>query len=403
MQVTDCTAKNPTSSETDPAAVIQSLQQEIGVLKQQLDWYKRQLFGRKSEKRIIEHPDQLDLSALLGETPPPAEPEPTEEITYHRRKPKQRSEDDVTDSGLRFGPDVPVEVIELSAPQLEGPEADQYEVIDHKISRRLAQRPGSYVVLEYRRPVLRHKPSSRLMEVPAPSAVFEGSLADISLLAGLLVDKFCYHLPLYRQHQRLKDVGITLSRSTLNNYTQRAIELLLNDAYVDLVGERIDVSIRLGTLSDSSYIARRVSIIRYYICASPEYLKTHGTPDSPQALARYECLLFPRGEHSLNWLFRYATGDVEEVQIHGRCLITNSESIRQCALSGMGLALLPDWLVEPDIESGKLQTLFNDYEVTATDYDSAIWILQPSRAYVPLKAKVFVAHLLDRCSISVKS
>ena len=117
-------------------------------------------------------------------------------------------------------------MIELSAPQLESPEADQYEVIDHKISHRLAQRPGSYVVLEYRRPVLRHKPSASLMEVQAPSAVFEGSLADVSLLAGILVDKFAYHLPLYRQHQRLKDAGITLSRSTLTNYTQRAIELL---------------------------------------------------------------------------------------------------------------------------------------------------------------------------------
>ena len=177
MQVTDCTAKNAASTEADAAAVIQALQAEVASLKEQLDWFKRQLFGRKSEKRIIEHPDQLDLSALLGDAPPPAEPEPTEEITYRRRKPKQRNADDVTDTGLRFGPDVPIEVIELSAPQLEGPEADQYEVIDHKISRRLAQRPGSYVVLEYRRPVLRHKPSASLMEVPAPSAVFEGSLA----------------------------------------------------------------------------------------------------------------------------------------------------------------------------------------------------------------------------------
>ena len=233
MQLTDCTAKNQASCETDPAAVIQSLQSaletsqaEIAALKQQLDWFKRQLFGRKSEKRIIEHPDQLDLGALLGEAPVATEPEATEKITYTRRKPKQRKEDDVTDSGLRFGADVPVEVIELSAPELEGPEADQYEVIDTKISRRLAQRPGSYVVLEYQRPVLRHKPSGSLMEVPAPSAVFEGSLADVSLLAGLLVDKFCYPLPLYRQHQRLTDAGITLSRSTLTNYTQRAIELL---------------------------------------------------------------------------------------------------------------------------------------------------------------------------------
>lgn len=241
MQVTDCTAKTAASGETDPIVVIRSLQsaleasqaqiatleQQLDHARHQLDWFKRQLFGRKSEKRIIENPDQLDLGALLGEAPSSTEPEPTEQITYRRRKRrKQRGEDDVTDSGLRFGPDVPVEVIQLSAPQLEGAEADQYEVIDYKITRRLAQRPGSYVVLEYRRPLIRRKPDNTLMEVPAPSAVFEGSLADVSLLAGILVDKFCYHLPLYRQHQRLTDAGITLSRSTLTNYVRRSIELL---------------------------------------------------------------------------------------------------------------------------------------------------------------------------------
>ena len=175
---------------------------------------------------MLDNPDQLDLSALLGDVERPSEPPPTEKITYTRRKGKQRSEDCVTESGLRFDERVPVEVIELSAPQLQGPEADQYEIIDHKVTRKLTQRPGSFVVLEDRRPVLKHKPTATLMEVPAPSAVFDNSLADVSLLAGLLVDKFCYHLPLYRQHQRLADAGITLSRATLTHYTQRAIELL---------------------------------------------------------------------------------------------------------------------------------------------------------------------------------
>jgi len=203
------------------------LQAEVSSLKQQLAWFQRQLFGRKSEKRLIENPDQLGLHALLGDEAADALPAPpTEVIQYTRRKGKTRDADCITDAGLRFDARVPIEVIELSAPQLLGAEADQYEVIDHKITRHLAQRPGSYVVLEYHRPVIRHKAAATLMEVPAPSAVFEGSLADVSLLAGLLVDKFCYHLPLYRQHQRLRDAGITLSRTTLTHYTQRAIALL---------------------------------------------------------------------------------------------------------------------------------------------------------------------------------
>ena len=199
---------------------------ERDALKRQLEWFQRQLFGRKSEKRLIENPDQMDLGALLGDAEPPRTPAPTEKIIYTRRKGRQRRDEDVTDSGLRFDARVPVESIELSAPQLQGPDADQYEIIDYKVTRRLVQRPGSYVVLEYRRPVIRDKRASTLLEVPAPSGVLDNSLADVSLLAGILTDKFLYHLPLYRQHQRLADAGVTLSRSTLTNYVQRAIGLL---------------------------------------------------------------------------------------------------------------------------------------------------------------------------------
>jgi transposase len=198
--------------------------QQLQSLQQQLDWFKRQLFGNKSEKRLLESPDQLDISQLIDQ---PLAEQPvgeTEQITYTRKK--QRQPDCVTEQGLRFDDKVPVEVIELPAPELQQADAEQYEIIDHKITRRLAQRPGSYVVLEYRRPVLKHKPSQSLNSVAAPAAVFDNSLGDVSLLAGLLVDKFVYHLPLYRQHQRMKDAGIQLSRSTLTYYVQRSIELL---------------------------------------------------------------------------------------------------------------------------------------------------------------------------------
>jgi transposase len=200
------------------------LRQQLQSLQQQLDWFKRQLFGRKSEKRLIESPDQMDIGQLF-ERPAADHPAPdTEQITYTRKK--QRQNNCVTDQGLRFDDSVPVEVIELPAPELQGEQASQYEVIDHKITRRLAQRPGSYVVLEYHRPVVKHKASQTLTTVAAPTAIFDNSLADVSLLAGILIDKFVYHLPLYRQHQRLRDSGIQLSRSTLTYYTQRSIELL---------------------------------------------------------------------------------------------------------------------------------------------------------------------------------
>ena len=128
-------------------------------------------------------------------------------------------------------------MIEQNVPELSGPEADQFEIIGLKSTFRLAQCPASYVVLRYDRPVIKRKNSEPPLPSPAPANVLEKSLADVSLLVGLLVDKFQYHLPLYRQHQRISEAGIHLSRATLTNLSKRTIDLLrpIVDAQLDSV------------------------------------------------------------------------------------------------------------------------------------------------------------------------
>ena len=101
------------------------LRQQIATLSQQLAWLQRQVFGQKSERRLLDNPDQLGLETLLGDAAPAAPVVATQEIHYTRRVPKARDASCVTDAGLRFGPDVPVEVIELPAPQLQGADANQ--------------------------------------------------------------------------------------------------------------------------------------------------------------------------------------------------------------------------------------------------------------------------------------
>jgi len=210
----------------------QSLKGELGELKRQLEWFKKQLFGEKSEKRVV-LPEGIHQSSLFDPSVAPDTPEdqrPEQKISYTRKKGKKDREESVTDSGLRFDETVPVERIEISSPELNGEEADQYEIIGEKRLHRLAQRPGSYVVLEYTTPVVKPKVFEGEIDIitaPFPAAVFEGTIADVSLLAGMLVDKFIYHLPLYRQHQRMAQEGIKLSRATLTNWFHRTIPLLV--------------------------------------------------------------------------------------------------------------------------------------------------------------------------------
>ncbi len=202
-----------------------SLRETFAGIQQRLAWFEKQLFGQKSEKRALELGMQL---SLLGDMVPAlAQPEgETEYTTYTRRKGKQRPDDCVNDSGLRFNDNVPVKVITLIPDELKGEDADQYEVIGVKSTFRLAQRPASFDVLRYDRQIIKHKDSDTILPSAAPFNVLDKSVADVSFIVGMLVDKFQYHLPLYRQHQRLAAAGITLSRSTLGTIVARGIDLL---------------------------------------------------------------------------------------------------------------------------------------------------------------------------------
>ncbi|MFQ5745535.1 MAG: IS66 family transposase, partial [Acidobacteriota bacterium] len=184
----------------------QQLREQVAQLQQQLDWFKRQLFGQKSEKRTIIDPAiQADmLSPSSSSEPPPVEPKET--ITYTRAK-KQRTSDTVTDKGLRFDASVAVRVIELSPEGIGELDESEYERVSEKVTHRLAQKPADYEVVKIVRPVFKRKADQRLLCAAAAPQVLERSFADVSFVAGMLIDKFSYHLPLYRQHQRLAGSG----------------------------------------------------------------------------------------------------------------------------------------------------------------------------------------------------
>ena len=230
----NCTTATRVLSLDEAAALrpqqVVDLSRELAAARHQLDWFKRQLFGQKSERRIIDgSAGQLSLGEAISVAqsttcaPPPVE----RCVAAHTRR-VATNKPDAGDDSVAFFDDtrVPVEVIELAAPEAAGLAPDAFEVIGHKDSYRLAQRPGSFVVLKYRRPVIKLKATQAIVCPSAPVGVIEGSRADVSFIAGLLIDKFAYHLPFYRQHQRLADGGITVSRPWLAQIGQQGIALL---------------------------------------------------------------------------------------------------------------------------------------------------------------------------------
>jgi len=188
-------------------------------LSRQVEWFKRQLFGSKSECRVVDPEGrQLWLGEEQGDQRRTTEPGIT--VASHQRR-RQPRPDEHDDTELRFDESVPVEEIRLQPPA----GAHVGVVISEKVTCRLAQRPGVYVVLKYIRPVVKRSDGT-LTCPPAPASVFGKSVADVSLLANMAVDKFRYHLPLYRQHQRMAASGIHLARSTLTGLILRSAELL---------------------------------------------------------------------------------------------------------------------------------------------------------------------------------
>jgi transposase len=192
----------------------------VAELTRQLEWFKRQLFGEKSERRFLD----LDGRQLaLGEWRSTEAPGREITVAEHRRRTRpDRGDEEAVDEPVRFDESVPVEEIRLPHPPLD----EEHELVSEKVTLRLAQKAASYVVLKYIRPVVKRKKDGTLSCPAAPPSVLGKSVADVSLLACMLIDKFRYHLPLYRQHQRMEAAGVHLARSTLTGWAHRAGDLL---------------------------------------------------------------------------------------------------------------------------------------------------------------------------------
>lgn len=164
------------------------------------------------------------------------------------------------------------------------------------------------------------------------------------------------------------------------------INLTLSDEFIDLVAGGYDLAIRIGELTDSSLVARRLAPVRRLLCASPDYVSTHGMPETLADLDRHVCLA-PHNNDT--WRLEGPDGPVI-YRPQGPLVTNSSEVIREAVIAGLGIALRSTWDVGPELKSGKLLPVLPFLEAPKNVALSAVY---PSREFLPAKVRLFIDYL----------
>lgn len=177
----------------------------------------------------------------------------------------------------------------------------------------------------------------------------------------------------------------------MRRYPELRIELLLNDRFIDPLEEGVDVTVRIGALSDSSLIARRLAPARLALVASPEYIAEHGTPAEPKDLANHRCLAYGHMATNSRWQLTHGDTVISANYVSALCS-NNGEVLRAAALAGNGIANLPTFLVGPEIAAGRLQLVLPDYPPPSL----GIFALYAPNRYLAAKTRLFIDFLTTR-------
>jgi DNA-binding transcriptional LysR family regulator len=173
-------------------------------------------------------------------------------------------------------------------------------------------------------------------------------------------------------------------------YPKVQLALSLSDRSVNVMDDGFDVAVCIADLKDSSLTARKLAPNRRVVCASPAYLAAHGTPRTPEDLAKHNCLI--TSELATNWEYKAPNGRSESVGVQGRYACDNWEVLREWALAGLGIALKSTWDVYRQLQDGSLVALLPGYTFHS---DVAIYALYPHRRFLPAKTRVFIEFLAE--------
>jgi DNA-binding transcriptional LysR family regulator len=176
--------------------------------------------------------------------------------------------------------------------------------------------------------------------------------------------------------------------SFLAEHREVTMNLNLNDRVVDVVGEGVDVAIRIASLSDSSLVGVKLADNQRVLVASPAYLKRHGTPVTLTDLARHNCLAISSEGSQRGWTFN-DNGKIVTMKVAGNMVCNDGAVLHDWALAGKGLAWRSMWEVNAEIDDGRLATVLDQYSAPGND----IYAVFAQRRHLPLRIRAFVDFL----------
>ncbi len=169
-------------------------------------------------------------------------------------------------------------------------------------------------------------------------------------------------------------------------------DLDLNDRRVDLIEENIDVALRIGRLEDSSLIARKLFDVQGVVCASPNYLHTHGEPTRPEELSSHDCLVYTNMADTGNWYYEGANGERRAVEIRQSMLASSGDFLTNAAAHGLGVVLQPTFIAADAIRKGNLVPILKRYRWPV----ASAWAVYPPTRHLSYRVRAFIDFLAER-------
>ena len=254
----------------------------------------------------------------------------------------------------------------------------QVSALEEHLNTRLLHRTTSALALTAEG---EHMIPMALRVVEAVDALNEASCAETASVSGRVRLTLPAPLGLY--------VSDRLA-AFLARHPGLSIELIFREEPSDLVGEGIDLEVRLGPVTDNSLMCRRIGWTTAFLVAAPGYLDGRSTPKSPDEIGGHECICYSRAGDGRSWTFSDGSDDIF-VRIAPRLVANNAVAVHRAVLAGSGLAILSHILACPDIEAGRLVNLMPDFPPARLP----ISVVYPSRRNMPLRVRTVLDFLVE--------